>query len=391
MENNPPVNQLRLSTSPSATSPTEYLQNGFATGALNLSNANGAKNVTLVSFDRHAAIPYDQQWSLSVQRALPFGIVAEAGYYGNAFAHNWWQVDGNPAPATAHSALPAGGINANRRYKSTTIPDVAGDPTIYLGTVSRVWKEGWSRYNGLQAKAEKRYSKGLTFIASYSYQKALGVGDTTQFQDPSNIRAEKAVVNTDLRNHFVGSGVYSLPFGRGKQLGANWNGWLDGAFGGWSVSPILTVSSGTPVNLTESKNPSNSGGKADRPNIVGDPYRAGEVAANPGCTPPAGSTRTPSQWFNPCAFTVQASGTYGDAPRNAIVGPGYVNLDAAVHKTLSLGERFKAQIRLESFNVANHPNLSSPAVNVQSPTTLGTITAIAGNPRQNQIAIKLLF
>jgi hypothetical protein len=68
-----------------------------------------------------------------------------------------------------------------------------------------------------------------------------------------------------------------------------------------------------------------------------------------------------------------------------------VNLDAAVHKTLSLGERFKAQIRLESFNVANHPNLSSPAVNVQSPTTLGTITAIAGNPRQNQIAIKLLF
>jgi Carboxypeptidase regulatory-like domain len=376
MENNPPVNQLRLATSPSATTPSQFLQSGFSTGALSLSNANGAKNVSLVSFDRHSYIPIDQQWNLNIQHAFPFGIVTEIGYYGNKFDHNWWQVDGNPAPATATSALPTGGINANRLYKSTTIPNVVGNPTIFLGTVSRVWKEGWSQYNGLQVKAEKRYAKGLTFIASYSYSKTLGVGDTAGYQDPSNILAERSVVNTDMRHHFVASGVYPLPFGRGKQFGSSWNRWLDGVAGDWSISPILTVSSGTPLNLTESKNPSNSGGTADRPNLTGN-WRL--------------SNRSAAQWFNISAFTVQSSGQYGSAPRNLIISPGTVNLDAAIHKTLVVTERVKAQFGLESFNVANTPHLGTPALNVQSPTTLGTITTITGNPRQNQLAVKILF
>jgi Carboxypeptidase regulatory-like domain len=384
MENNPPVNQLRLITSPSATTPSEYLHNGFATGALSLTNANGATNVTLVSFDRHAVIPTDQAWNLNVQRALPSGIVVEVGYYGNKFDHNWWQIDGNPAPATPTSELPTAGINANRLYKSTTIPDVAGNPTINLGTVSRVWKEGWSQYNGLQAKAEKRYSKGLTFIAAYSYAKTIGVGDTEDFQNPANILAERAVVDTDMRHHFVGSSLIPLPFGHGQQFGSEWNRWLDGAFGGWSLNPIVTASSGQPLNLTESKNPSNSGGTADRPNEIGNPW----AAINPTTGAP---TRVPAQWFNTAAFAVQASGTYGDAPRNVITGPGILNLDAGLHKTITFSERFSAQLRLESFNVTNSPHYGAPALNVQSPTTLGTITSVTGNPRQNQVAIKFFF
>jgi hypothetical protein len=391
MENNPPVNQLRLTTSPSAVAPSQFLYAGFPDNALSLENANGKKNVTLVSFDRHSAIPVDQQWNLNIQRALPFGIVAEAGYYANKFDHNWWQVDGNPAPATPTAALPSGGINANRLYKSTTIPDVPGEPTIYLGTVSRVWKEGWSQYNGLQVKAEKRYAKGLTFLAGYSYSKTLGVGDTADFQDPNNIAAERSVVGTDMRHHFVGSGVYNLPFGRGMQFGSNWNRGLDSAFGGWQFSPIVTFSSGTPLNLTESNNPSNSGGTADRPNQVGDPYRAGSVAGNSSCIAPAVGTHTAAQWFNPCAYQVQPSGAYGNAPRNSIVSPGVVNLDAGLHKTFAFGERVKAELRLESFNLTNTPHFAAPALNVQSPTTLGTITTVNGNPRQNQIALKLLF
>ncbi|SNT10153.1 TonB-dependent Receptor Plug Domain [Granulicella rosea] len=385
MENNPPVNQLRLATSPSSYIPTQfqYLQNGFAAGALSLTNANGATGVSLVSFDRHAAIPIDQSWNLNVQRALPYGIVAEVGYYGNKFDHNWWQVDGNPAPATPTTLLPAAGINANRLYKTTTIPNVPGNPTIGLGTVSRVWKEGWSQYNALQAKAEKRYARGVTFIASYAYSKTLGVGDVADFQDPTNIRAERAVMNTDMRHHFVGSAVYPLPFGHGQLVGDSWNRWLDGAFGGWSISPILTASSGQPLNLTESKNPSNSGGTADRPNIVGDPRAKVNASGTP--------TATPNQWFNTSAFAVQASGTYGNAPRNAIVGPGILNLDAGIHKTLAIRERFQAQLRLESFNVTNSPHYGTPGLNVQSPTTLGVITTVTGNPRQNQLAIKLLF
>jgi hypothetical protein len=382
MENNPPVNQLRLTTSPSANTPSEFLQNGFSTDALSLTKANGKKNVTLVSFDRHAVIPTDQAWNINVQRALPGGIVGEIGYYGNKFDHNWWQVDGNPAPATPTSALPASGINANRLYKSTTIPDVPGDPTIYLGTVSRVWKEGWSHYNGLQAKAERRYSTGLTFIATYAYAKTLGVGDTQEFQNPANIQAERAVVATDMRHHFVGSTVIPLPVGHGQRFGSHWNRWLDESLGGWSLNAIASANTGQPLNLTESNNPSNSGGTADRPKEVGDP----RAAVNRGVR-----TGSPSQWFNTAAFAVQPSGTYGNAPRNAITGPGILNVDAGVHKTLFFNERLSAQIRLESFNVTNTPHYGAPALDVQSPTTLGHITTVTGNPRQNQLAVKILF
>jgi hypothetical protein len=194
-----------------------------------------------------------------------------------------------------------------------------------------------------------------------------------------------------MRHHFVGSGVYNLPFGRGMQFGSNWNRWLDNAFGGWQFSPIVTFSSGTPLNLTESNNPSNSGGTADRPNQVGEPYRTGSVAGNSNCVARAGGTHSAAQWFNPCAYEVQPSGTYGNAPRNSIVSPGVVNLDAGLHKTFAFGERLKAELRLESFNLTNTPHFAAPALNVQSPTTLGTITTVNGNPRQNQIALKLLF
>lgn len=391
METNPPASELRLITNPSATVPSEFLEDGFAAGALALSNANGQKNVKLVSFDRHASVPIDQQWNLNVQRALPNGIVAEVGYYGNKFDHNWWQVDGNPAPATPTSKLPAGGINTNRLYKSVTIPDVAGTPTIYLGSVSRVWKEGWSQFDGLQAKAEKSYAQGLTFLVGYAYSKTIGVGDTADFQNPNDISAERAVSNTDMRHHFVGSAVYNLPFGRGNTFGSTWNRWLDGAFGGWAFSPIVTMSTGTPLNLTESKNPSNSGGTADRPKLVGKLYQSGNVAHNTSCAAPSGPTHSTAQWFNPCSVAVQASGTYGNAPRNLVVSPGVVNVDAAIHKTFNFSERFHAQLRLESFNVTNTPHYGSPALNVQSPTTLGTIDTITGNPRQNQIALKILF
>lgn len=371
LEINPPASLPRVTISPNATIPTSYLENGFATGTLSFANG---KNVELASYDRHARVPTDQQWNLNIQRELPFGILAEVGYYANKFDHNWWQVDGNPAPPTATSELPTGGVNKNREYQTTTIP-VDNDPTITLADVIRIRKEGWSRYNGFQAKAEKRYANGLTFIASYGYSKTLGIGDTAGIQNQADIPAEKAVTSTDQRNHFVGSAVYALPFGRGREFGADWNRWIDGALGGWSFSPILTLASGTPLNLLEAANPSNTGGTADRPNVTGN-WRLGKQSA--------------AEWFNTDAFTAQPSGSYGNASRNLLISPKLVNLDAAIHKTIAINERFNAQLRLESFNVTNTPFLGSPGLDVGAAKSFGVITT-AGNPRQNQIAIKLLF
>jgi hypothetical protein len=371
LEINPPASLPRVTISPNSTTPLYYLANGFPSGTLSFTNG---KNVQLASYDRRAVVPTDQQWNLNVQRELPYGVVTEIGYYANKFDHSWWQIDGNPAPPTATSLLPAGGLNANRRFTTTTIP-VTGSPAITLADVIRIKKEGWSQYDGLQVKVEKRYAKGLTFIASYAYSKTLGIGDTAGVQDQTNIAAERAATNTDMRNHFVGSVIYPLPFGRGRQFGSSWNRWADAALGGWSVSPILASSSGTPLNLTVSSNPSNTGGTADRPNVQGDWHL---------------SHPTPSAWFNTSVFGANATGTYGSASRNLLLSQGTFNLDAAIHKTLVINERLTAQLRLESFNATNAPHFGSPGLDVNTAKSFGVIT-MAGAPRENQIAVKFLF
>lgn len=367
MEINPP-NHLRVNLTTNPDDPTLFLNQGFPANELSPAYA---KNVELVSYDLNGAWPMSQEWNFNIQRELPGGILLEAGYYGNKLDHMWWQADGNPA------APEPGNVNANRRYHSVLVPGTTD--LITLADVIRISKDGYSDYNALQAKIEKRYSKGLTFLAAYQYSKTIALGDTTGVQDPYDWDADRAVSSQNMTQHFVGSAVYELPFGHGKPYGANWNRWVNGALGGWSVGPIVTVDSGLPLNLTVNGNPSNSGPYgADRPNVVGD-----WQLADP----------TVQEWFNTAAFVKNAPYTYGDAGRNILRGPGVFNLDIAAHKQFRINERFTAQLRLESFNATNTPNFAgqtgSPNTVVGSPQ-FGQIS-IAGTPRDNQIGLKLLF
>ena len=363
MEVNPP-NALRVNFSTDKTKPpTILLSQGFTANTLTLANAT---NVTLVSYDRGSATPTAQQWNLDIQRQLPGGVLVEIGYYGNKLDHMWRQIDGNPAPPEA------GNINSNRLITSTVVPGT--DSIITLADVVRIQKDGYSRYNALQAKVEKRYSKGLTFIASYSYSKSIALGDTAGVQNAVNWSADRAVSSQDMTHHFVGSAVYALPFGKGQAFGAHWNRWSNAILGGWSVGPIVTVDSGMPLNLTVNGNPSNTGSGADRPNIVGDWHL---------------SDPTVQQWFNTAAFVANAKYTYGNAGRNVLRGPGLFNLDLAAHKAFQITERVSAQLRLESFNATNTPALGSPNTVVGSPT-FGQISS-AGTPRDNQIGLKIIF
>jgi hypothetical protein len=402
MENNPVpgVNGLRLSNTVAKTLPQYYLDKGFPTGALALDPtdyaASGSQNVTLVSFDKHAVIPTDQQWNLNIQRALPYGILAEVGYSGNKFDHNWWQIDANPGiPALAKALGLTVATPATRPFPTTTIP---GEGTVInLTTISRVYKEGWSHYNAFQVKAEKRYAKGLTFLANYSYSKTLGIGEA----DPQNlydIPAERAATSISEKHHFVVSGAYPLPFGRGQQFGGNWNRWVDGALGGWSFSPIFTYSAGLPLTLSASGNNSTTG-DTDRPNLVGNPFQGGAVAGNPGCNAPA-VVHTRAAWFNPCVFQVNPAYTFGNVGRGSIFAPSSYDWDASIHKTIAITERVKSQLRLEAFNVTNHASYGSPGLSVlaqqssgvlSTSSTLGQITSSSNTARQVQAALKILF
>jgi hypothetical protein len=361
LEINPP-NHLRVNLSTSPTNPTLFLGQGFPASALSPAYA---QSVELVSDDRGNVWPMSQQWNLNIQRELPGGILVEVGYYGNKLDHALRQFDGNPA------TLAAGNVNTRRRYTSVGVPNTPY--TITLADVIRIQKDGYSRYNALQAKVEKRFSKGMTFIGTYSWSKSIALGDTNNLQNPLNWAAERAVSTQDMTQHIVGSAVYQLPFGRNKAFGAHWNRAADAVLGGWSLGPIITVDTGVPLNLSVNGTPSNSG-QADRPNVVGDWH-----LADP----------TVQEWFNTAAFAKNALYTYGNAGRNILRGPGIFNLDLAAHKTFRFNERISAQLRLESFNATNTPALGNPNTTVGSPQ-FGQISS-AGTPRDNQIGLKILF
>ena len=368
LEINPP-NNVRVSfTTNKALPPTLLLSNGFTPNALSLSNAS---NVELVSYDRRGVTPADYQWNFNVQRQLPGSILMEVGYYGNKLDHMWRQLDGNPAPPEP------GNINSNRPYHSTLVPGT-GD-VITLADVVRIQKDGWSAYNGLQAKIEKRYTNGLTFIASYAYSKTIALGDTAGVQNQQDWMADKAVSSMDVTHHFVGSAVYQLPFGQGRHFGSSWNRITDGFLGGWSFAPIFTVSTGMPLNVTVNGSPSNTGAttSVDRPNVVGDWH-----LSNP----------TVAEWFNTAAFVANAPYTYGDAGRNIIRGPGFVDLDLALHKSFRITERVSAQLRVESFNATNTPALGPPNTVLGNPL-FGqiTATAVGTSSRDNQLGLKVVF
>lgn len=366
MEVNPPWNIRSVFTTNKKAAPTLILSDGFAANALSLANAS---NVQLVSYDRRGVTPTDYQWNFNIQRQLPGSILLEVGYYGNKLDHMWRQIDGNPAPPEP------GNINANRPYRGTVVPGT--DDTISLANVVRIQKDGWSDYNSMQAKIEKRYSNGLTFIASYAYSRTIALGDTAAVQNQLDWMADRSVSSLDMTQHFVASAVYQLPFGRGRQIGSQWNRFVDGVLGGWSFAPIFTASTGMPLNITVNGNPSNTGSGADRPNVVGN-WRL----ADP----------TVQEWFNTAAFVANAPYTYGDAGRNVIRGPGLIDLDLALHKSFRLTERARAELRIESFNATNTPALGPPNTVLGNPL-FGQITATATGTtaRDNQLGLKVVF
>jgi hypothetical protein len=196
-----------------------------------------------------------------------------------------------------------------------------------------------------------------------------------------NLRAERGRSNFDVRHRLSTSFSYELPFGRGRRF-ANDDGALTSLLSGFQFNGIVTLQSGRPftVALLSEIDNSNTGrstlgfGANDRPNVAGDPSVA---------------SRTPERWFNTQAFVFPAFGTFGNAGRNILDGPGYQNINASLLKNTRLGERMNLQLRLEAFNLFNHPNFNLPDNFLGSPT-FGQILS-ARDPRHLQFGAKLLF
>ena len=359
-----------------------------------------------------------QQFNIDVERQIPGQIVLTVGYAGSRNDH--LLIYGNNLNVTTPVACgQVSGYTLGCGPGGTFIglpPQFANFP---YSTIANVTDQGVSHYNGLQVKAETKGSRyGIYALISYTYARTYdngltdGLGSSigaTYYPLPGWSKLDWALSQINLNNNFTASVIYDLPFGKGKQFGHDWSGPLNTVLGGWQLTLIQKITSGFPVFVVDSDNGftysgatygagvnfQNNGNSFIRPDQVGDPNKAGPVAANPGCTAPT-QIHTTTNWFNPCAFAFPANGELGDASRTPVSGPGFVNTDFSAIKQFSLPwENMGLNFRVEFFNLFNHPQFALPVpgsgyADINS-TGFGAISSTVNNSRVLQFGLKLNF
>lgn len=359
----------------SSTAPALRLASGPPAGSTDLAKATGLQ---FSSYQRNPPSSSAHQWNFNLQREFGREWLVEVGYAGARGLHLVRRYDGNFSPAGA------GNIDAKRQFKSLAIPgtSIIASP---LGPVYSHRFDGNSIYDALIAKVEKRFSKGLTVLASYTWSKTIGDtcgqsvdGDATGcgFQNLFNLRPERSLDNQDVPRRFVASALYDIPAGKGRAWLAGAPAVVDAVLGGWTVGSIVTDTSVVPFSPTVQGNPANTGTYTvvQRPDVAGPAYSG---------------DRTLDHDFNTAAFIRPANFTYGSAGRNILRGRPQFNWDFSALRNFRIVERVKLQFRFEAFTITNTPRFGAPG-NVVGTANFGVITG-AQTPRNLQFALKLLW
>ncbi|MBC7924214.1 MAG: hypothetical protein H7039_01015 [Bryobacteraceae bacterium] len=314
--------------------------------------------------NRNNKTSYTQQWNLHIQHRLAEDLVAEIGYVGNRGLHL-------TTFANANTALPGPGAVDPRR------------PYPVLGATSLMDNSGTSTYHGLQAKLDKRFSKGLTFRGNYAFGKAMdiggsGFGASSSPQNPRDRKADYALSSLHRTHIFSFDYVYQIPFGKGHSLGGNMGSIPNAILGGWEVTGIITARSGSPFNVGIGRDVANTGARSisQRPNVIGDAY--------------SGAQNAPDLWITKSAFVEPSPFTFGNLGRNRYIGPGFFQMDFGGYKNFNIAERLLLQFRGEVFNVTNRANFGNPDSNFDS-GTFGRITGLTGSPLEAQLGLKIRF
>ena len=360
-------------------------QQGYPTGLTNASTFSVA-NANIAYIPKIYGAPWVQSYFFSLQREVMKDLVLDIGYVGN---------DSNALPLIAdyNQAAPQPTATSNLSL-------AARRPVQGYGAITWFNPAGFSNYNALQVKVEKRFAHGLQFLNSFVWGKAIdnsgqsldtNGGNDASPQDVRNLAAEKGLSNYDQKLTNVTSVVYQLPVGRGKQFGSRLHPAVDAAIGGWELSVINNALTATPINLrawagsipaafqTVGNLSGFRGGETFRPNVLGP-----VLAVNP-----QDITNT---YFNIAnvVLPTDPSQPFGNAGRNSVRGLPVNQMDLGVHKNFALPrEDMRLQFRAEFFNVMNHTNFSAPNTDRNS-AAFGTIRGTQP-PRQVQFALKLIW
>ena len=324
-----------------------------------------ASGATRSIFDIGFRDGYAHNFNLNVQRQLGTNYMIEIAYAGSRGRDMMAKVNPNQAPPV----LGVTDSNVNRPM-ATLAPA--------LRNIGQAASIGYVDYNGLLVKFQRRFANNFSFLNAYTWGKAIDInsdndGDVS-FQNVYDIEAQnRAPADYDVAHTFSTSWIYELPLAREQ--------W----YGGWQVNGILLLRTGLPFTVTQNQGVQSTG-TGNRPNRVCD----GRLD-NP----------TIDRWFDASCFVspTDTTATYGDAGRNILRGPGQFNIDMSLIKRTRIG-RFDTELRVEAFNVLNHPQFAPrPNSNIDS-AAVGTITSMLPNPscalcgtteRQVQLGIKVRF
>jgi hypothetical protein len=318
------------------------------------------------SIDPGLRIPYTFNYNFTVQEQVTRSLMVETAYVGNVGRKLPGMREFNPA--IYGPGATTGNTNARRLlapvYQSIGVLSTGGN----------------SSYNALQIRASQRFHRGLTFTTAYTWAKAIDTYGGGAFanvgqqdpQNPFNLNGDRGRDENDIRQRWVSSYLYELPFLHGKQ-------WYARAFGGWELGGIFTLVTGSPFTVLSGRDNSLSGVAFDRPNVSGSPDL------------PGGRSRDErmARYFNTSVFTANLPGQFGNAGRAILSSPGSINWDVSLSKSFRIHERHSLTFRWDSFNPINHANLSSPNSTLTSPA-FGRIQS-TGAGRVMQLSLKYMF
>ena len=345
----------------------------------------GTTAVSFTALQLHAPAQYVQQWSASLEKQVGAETTVEVGYLGAGGFHlqrSHLINNAQPGPGLIQPRRPHPKISfvANTIFPAAVASTMTSS-TFPVTTVNMLENTSQSWYDAGYVNVRRRYANGLSFLANYTFAKALE--NAPDFRSPmfeaatpqnnDDLNAEKGP-GCDIRQRAAVSAVYNSP-----TFGANHL--IQSLTRDWRGSVEYQAQTGFPLTISVFGDTANAG------TVVGEnPIRANSTGQNVF----ASGTRNSTTWFNPAAFAAPPAYTYGDVGRNSVYGPGLQTMDLALVRSFNLPRKSRFEARAEFFNALNHTNLGTPNRFVNT-SSFGSITEVATPGREIQLSARVSF
>jgi hypothetical protein len=323
--------------------------------------------------ERKFALPYVQNWNLTIERKVAADWLLRVGYVGSKATHLMMGYDQNAPIYDFSKTLQQNQSTIDQRRPRREYQNIYTMSTPF-----------GAFYNSLQISLNKRFSRGFSVLGSYTRSKNLDYDsnnnntEDNQVLNPFNFAVTRGLATNDHPHRFAGSYVWELP-DPGKAMG---NKFMSAVFGQWQMSGIITLQSGRPFSISSSGDrTAGAAGKSEYGDLIGNLTLTGGSRG-----------RQIAQYFDKTAVTQARDGTYGTLGRNILRGPNFKNADLSISRVFPLKFRESARLmfRSEFFNAFNRVNLGLPNGTIGN-NTFGRITSVDGGPRILQFSLKAEF